>query len=68
MPALAARVKAADPALRIRAVPLTGFGGERVLFGVVPEKLAIAGRETEAVVALDPGEGTYGGADAIVPE
>ena len=68
VPALAARVKAADPALRIRAVPLTGFGGERVLFGVVPEKLAIAGRETEAVVALDPGEGTYGGADAIVPE
>ncbi|MBQ3708337.1 MAG: sigma-E processing peptidase SpoIIGA [Clostridia bacterium] len=68
VPALAERVKAADPALRIRAVPLTGFGGERVLLGVIPEKLAVGGRETEAVVALDPGEGTFGGADAIVPE
>lgn len=66
--ALAARVRSSDPALRIRAVPLAGFGGNRVLFGCIPDLVRIGGRETEAVVAFDPGEGTYGGADAIVPE
>jgi hypothetical protein len=68
VPTLAARVRASDPALRIRAVPLTGFGGDRVLFGFVPDRILIGGRETEAVVALDSAEGHYGGADAIVPE
>ncbi len=65
---LAEHVRSADPTLRIRAVPLAGIGGERVLLGVVPDRLEIGGREREAVVAFDPEPGSYGGAEAIVPE
>ena len=63
----AAMLKAENPPLRLRVVPLRGIGGERVLYGFVPEKITVADRETSAVVAVDEKSESFAGTDALMP-
>ena len=57
----------ADGRLKIRAVPVKGIGGERVLMGFVPERITLGECERRAVVAIDKTNPSFGGCDAVVP-
>ena len=56
-----------SPSLRVRVIPVRGIGGERLLYGFLPDSVTVADEAVEAVVAIDGEGGDYGGADALIP-
>lgn len=56
-----------DSPIKWRAVPIKTIGGERLLFGFIPDELTIGGRAVSAVVALDRENRSFGGYAAVVP-
>ena len=53
--------------IRLRMIPAKTLGGERLLFGFVPDEIRIDGIKTQAVVAIDEKGKHYGGCSSIVP-
>lgn len=56
-----------DCASRIRLIPYRGVGGGGLLFGYLPTKVAVDGREVAACLAAEPGARDFSGFEAIVP-
>ncbi|MBE6618374.1 MAG: hypothetical protein E7626_01155 [Ruminococcaceae bacterium] len=58
-----------DGARRLRIIPImpVGTGGARVLFGYVPDRVLVDGREVEVCIALDTGNDSFGGYDSLLP-
>lgn len=56
-----------DETVKWRAVPIKTIGGERLLFGFIPDELTIDARAVSAVVAIDKENKSFGGCAAIVP-
>lgn len=56
-----------DAASRIRLIPYRGVGGGGLLFGYLPAKVAVDGREVSACIAAEPGVRDFSGYEAIVP-
>ena len=56
-------------AKRVRIIPImpVGSGGAQILFGYVPDKITIDGKEVGACIALDKGNARFGGCDALLP-
>lgn len=62
------RVSLSD-ARRVRIIPImpVGTGGARILFGYVPDKITLNGKEVKACIALDKGNTSFGGCEALLP-
>lgn len=56
-----------DSASRIRLIPYRGVGGGGLMFGYLPAKVAVDGREVAACLAVEPGVRDFSGYEAIVP-
>lgn len=56
-----------DDGIKWRAVPIKTVGGERLLFGFIPDELTVGGKTVGAVVAVDTENRSFGGYAAVVP-
>lgn len=56
-----------DTTIKWRAVPIKTIGGERLLFGFIPDELRVSGKTVSAVVAVDKENESFGGYAAVVP-
>ncbi len=65
---LGARLCADEPAgLKLRLIPVSSIGGERMLRGFIPDCVTVDGEEVRAVIAADGGNTDYGGLDGLIP-
>jgi len=53
--------------MRVRLIPIRGIAGESLLYGMIPDRVIVNGREVEAVVAFIENDKKFGGFDGIVP-
>jgi sigma-E processing peptidase SpoIIGA len=62
------RISLSD-ASRVRIIPImpVGTGGARILFGYVPDRITLDGKEVRACIALDKGNASFGGCEALLP-
>ena len=48
-------------------IPVKGIGGESLMYGFIPDKIEVDGKDVSAVVAIDENRGTFAEHTAIVP-
>ena len=67
LPGVSNELHSTDCSLKLRMIPVRGIGGGNLLYGFIPERVDVDGREVAAVVAVDESGGTYAEHAAIVP-
>ncbi len=51
----------------VRILPVSGIGGQTVLYGFVPERLTVNGAEKRGVIGIWETSGSFGGYDGLLP-
>ncbi len=54
--------------LHVRLIPMKSVGGERLLYGFLPDIITVDGAEVRAVVAVDNENNSFGDCAGIVPQ
>ena len=67
LPGVSNELHSTDCSLKLRMIPVRGIGGSNLMYGFIPERAEVDGREVAAVVAVDESGGTYAEHAAIVP-